>query len=310
MSDPSQTSILAADDSAMYRKLIEQSLVGEKISLLFAKNGRQAIDLLAQSKPAVLITDWTMPDISGLELCQRVRQDARVQYPYIILLTGNTDKVHVIQGLSAGADDYLTKPFHPGELQARVRVGLRIADLHRQLIEKNRQLEEIALTDSLTGLPNRRALESWVKGQLSAAARHGFPLWGVMADLDRFKRVNDTHGHEMGDFVLKNFAELLRSNTRQSNICGRLGGEEFVIIITHTDDRSNVLVPVERIRSYLKNTRFISTSGAEFHCTASFGISRTTGREPVSFEQLLSQADKALYEAKRAGRNRVVFAIN
>ena len=309
MSDNPQPTILAADDSVMFRKLIERSLIDENCVLFFANNGQQAVNLFAEHKPAVLITDWTMPDISGVELCQRVRRDFREHYPYIILLTGHTKKEQVIQGLSAGADDYLTKPFHPGELQARVRVGLRIADLHRQLVETNQQLEEMALTDALTGIPNRRAVDGWAKHQLSAATRHGFPVWVAMADLDHFKKINDTYGHEMGDSVLKTFAEIVRSNTRQSNMCGRLGGEEFVLIITHLHEPDNVLVPIERIRTRLESMRFTAADGREFQCTASFGIAGTMGNEPFSFEQLLLRADKALYEAKHLGRNRVEFAI-
>lgn len=308
MSSNSQPLILAADDSAVFRRLIQRSLVDENCALVFAKDGQQAVDLFAEHKPAVLITDWTMPDISGIELCQRVRRDFREHYPYIILLTGHTEKEQVIRGLSAGADDYLTKPFHAGELQARVRVGLRIADLHQQLVEKNHQLEELALTDSLTGLPNRRAVEIWARHQVSAATRHKFPLWVVMADLDRFKKINDTHGHDAGDSVLKTFAEIVRSNTRQSNMCGRLGGEEFIMIITHVEECDKVLVPIERIRTQLGEIHFTSGGGAEFRCTASFGIAGTKGAMSFSFEHLLLWADKALYDAKHAGRNRVVFA--
>lgn len=309
MNNTLQPTILAADDSAVYRKLIERSLNAEQCALLFANNGQQAITLFAQHKPALLITDWIMPDITGVELCERIRRDFGQQYSYIILLTGHTEKEQVIEGLSAGADDYLTKPFHPGELQARVRVGLRIAELNHQLVEKNRQLEEMALTDVLTGLPNRRAVDIWAKHQVSAAARHRFPLWVIMADLDHFKSVNDNYGHEMGDTVLKKFAEIVRTNTRQSNMCGRLGGEEFVMVITHVQERENLVVPIERMRTQLENTHF-AFPGGEFNCTASFGIAGTSGSEAFCFDQLLARADKALYEAKRRGRNCAVFATN
>lgn len=301
------STILAADDSAVYRKLIERSLSSEDCDLVFASNGREAMQRFAEHKPALLITDWTMPDVSGVELCQKVRGEFRELYPYIILLTGNTEKEQVIEGLSAGADDYLTKPFHAGELQARVRVGLRISYLHSQLVEKNHLLQEMALTDSLTGLPNRRAVESWVTHQASAAARHKFPFWVVMADLDHFKKINDTYGHDAGDTVLKGFADILKANTRQSNICGRLGGEEFVIVITHVDTQQNVLIPIERIRSQFANASFAAL-GHDVHPTASFGVAGELGREPFCFDQLLARADKALYEAKHAGRDRVVVA--
>jgi PleD family two-component response regulator len=217
-----QFKILAVDDSPIYRKLVEQSLSQERYTLLFAKDGREALDLFAKHQPAVVITDWTMPDIEGLELCRRVRSDFQGVYSHLILLTSNADKEQVVEGLAAGADDYLTKPFHPGELLARVAVGRRIVELHREIQVKNRSLEELALTDALTGMPKRRAIDVWATRELSAAARHGFSTWVAMADLDHFKSINDTHGHDAGDTVLKSFATVLKSRTRESDMCGRL----------------------------------------------------------------------------------------
>jgi two-component system cell cycle response regulator len=299
--------ILVADDSPVYRKLVEQSLSQEHYTVLLAKNGRQALDLFAEHQPDLVITDWTMPDISGIDLCQRIHRDSQQFYVYVILLTGNTDKEKVIEGLAAGADDYLIKPFHPGELQARVRAGLRIVDLHRQVQAKNRQLEEMAHTDPLTGLPNRRAIDSWATSQLSAAARHDFPVWVVMADLDHFKSINDTHGHDAGDIVLKSFADVLQSNTRQSNTCGRWGGEEFLVVITHVG-KDNVMTAIERIRKQFETQTF-TAAGHAFGVTASFGIAGFRGTAVPVFSDLVTRADAALYSAKRKGRNRVEFAV-
>ena len=299
--------ILVVDDSPVYRKLVEQSLTQEHCTVLIAKNGHQALNLFAEHHPALVITDWTMPDISGLELCRRIRADFQPFYAYVILLTGNTNKEEVIEGLGSGADDYLTKPFHPGELHARVKVGCRIADLHQQLQAKNRQLEEMALTDSLTGLPNRRAIDAWAAHELSAAARHHFPVWVAMADLDRFKSINDTHGHDAGDVVLKSFAGILKSNTRQSNICGRLGGEEFLEIITHVEEKENVTIAIDRIREEFAGQTF-TVSGHTFGATVSFGIAGFHGNVAPNLSDLVSQADAALYLAKHKGRNRIEFA--
>jgi two-component system cell cycle response regulator len=304
---PPELKILVVDDSPIYRKLVEQSLSQEPCTVLFAKNGRQALDLFAEHRPALIITDWTMPDISGLELCRRLRTEVQTFYVYVILLTGNTDKEEVIEGLAAGADDYLTKPFHPGELHARVKVGRRIADLHHQLQAKNRQLEEMALTDPLTGLPNRRAIDVWATHELGAAARHDFPVWVAMADLDNFKSINDTHGHDAGDIVLKSFARVLKSNTRQSNICGRLGGEEFLVVITQVEERANVAIAIDRIRKEFGTRRF-TVAGHTFGATASFGIVGFRGVAPHNFADLVTRADAALYSAKHKGRNRVEFA--
>src|SRR6266536_563840 len=219
VASPQDFKILVADDSLLYRKLVEETLAHEHYAVCFAKNGREASDVLAEQRPALVITDWEMPDSTGIELCGQIRSE-QGSYTYIILLTSNTDKNQIIRGLAAGADDYLTKPFHSGELLARVAVVRRIIELHREIQAKNRLLEDLALTDSLTGLPNRRAVEDWSIRQLSGATRHGFSCWVVMPDLDSFKSVNDTYGHEAGDVALKRFADLLRTNTRASNMSG------------------------------------------------------------------------------------------
>jgi len=297
--------ILVVDDSPIYRKLVEQSLSHEPYPIIFAKDGREALALFAEHQPALVITDWTMPDISGLELCEAIRRDFNQSYSYLILLTSHTNKEQVIEGLAAGADDYLTKPFHSGELVARVGVGRRIIELHRQVESKNRQLEELALTDPLTGLHNRRAIDLWVSSQLSAAARHDFSIWVAMADLDRFKSVNDTYGHDAGDIVLKSFAEILKTNTRKSNICGRLGGEEFLMVLTHVD-QEQAGIAVERVRKYFEVEEFRFGNNV-IRVTASFGVAGFRGPCSPEFNTLLTRADAALYSAKRQGRNRVEF---
>ena len=300
-----QLTVLAVDDSTIYRKLVEHSLPRERYNLLFAKNGRAALDLFAEHRPAVVITDWDMPDIGGLELCRRIRRYFQDFHSHLILLTGNTDKAHVIEGLAAGADDYLTKPFHSGELVARVEVGRRIVELHREVQAKNRLLEEMALTDSLTGLPNRRAVDVWASRQLSAAARHHFSFWVVMSDLDFFKKVNDAYGHDAGDIVLKTFADILKAHTRQSDICARLGGEEFLLIMTHAN-KENMKIAVGRISKQFENTS-ICVGDKNIRATASFGIVGFHGTMPPDWNTLLTRADTALYAAKRNGRNRIEF---
>jgi two-component system cell cycle response regulator len=301
-----QFTVLAVDDSAIYRKLVEHSLSRKRYSILFAKDGREALDLFAEHQPAVVITDWDMPDIGGLELCRRIRRDFQGSHCHVILLTGNTDKAQVVEGLAAGADDYLTKPFDSGELVARVEVGRRIVELHREIQAKNRLLEEMALTDSLTGLPNRRAVDVWASRQLSAAARHDFPFWVVMTDLDLFKKVNDTYGHDAGDKVLKTFADILREHTRQSDICARLGGEEFLLMMTHADKEA-VKTAVGRIRNSFEKTS-ITFGDSTITATASFGIAGFRGTKPPDWNTLVTCADTALYEAKHHGRNRIEFA--
>lgn len=298
--------ILVADDSPIYRKLVEHALCDERYTVLFAKNGRQAVELFAQHQPALVVTDWVMPDITGIDLCEHIRGQAQTAYTYIIMLTSMTDKDKIVSGLAAGADDYLTKPFHAGELLARVGVGRRVVDLHRQIEAKNRQLEELALTDALTGLPNRRAIEAWAPGQLEGATRHRFSFWVVMADLDCFKNVNDTYGHAAGDTVLKSFAEIMKTNTRRSNFCARIGGEEFLLILTHAE-KENVQVAIGRVREQFEAQSF--TFGEHrLRVTASFGVAGWQGTGSPDFNLLMNQADLALYSAKHNGRNRIEFS--
>ena len=295
--------VLVADDSAIQRRLVEQTLSQDTCSVLIAQNGREAIEIYERERPALAITDWLMPDLTGIDLCQRIRKEGHSSYTYVIILTSIVEKDKVVKGLAAGADDYLTKPFHSDELLARVGVGRRLIDLHRQIEAKNRLLEELALTDDLTGLPNRRAIEGWATRQLSGAARHGFSFWVVMIDLDHFKKVNDAYGHEAGDTVLKGFAEIVKAHTRLSDISGRIGGEEFLQVLTHGTEQ-DVRVAVERLRELFAAERFVF-GGAEVAVTASFGAAGFCGKAPPDFGQLVTHADTALYRAKHLGRNRI-----
>lgn len=295
--------ILVVDDSPVYRKLVEQVLASERYSLLFARDGAEAMKRFEEHAPSLVITDWILPDYCGFELCQRIRSDDTRPYTYIIVMTSNTEKGNVVKGLQAGADDYLTKPFDPGEMLARVGVGCRIIDLNRELAAKSRKLEEAARTDSLTGLPNRRAIEDWAAKQLRGAVRHGFPLWVVLGDIDSFKSINDTFGHDAGDIVLKTFAEVLKKNTRASDICGRLGGDEFLLVLSHVEGEQ-VEIAVDRFREQFAALSF-PLQGQSVRVTASFGVAGVQTAMTHDFSALLRKADQMLYEAKRAGRNLV-----
>ena len=301
-----QIKVLVADDSAVFRKLVEQTLSQKSNSLIFAKTGHEAITLFAEHNPSLVIVDWIMPDLSGIEICQHIRANLQGSYTYIIILTAKSETESVVAGLAAGADDYLTKPFKDEELVARVGVGFRIVELHQQIQAKNRLLEELALTDSLTGLPNRRAVEEWATRQLSGAARHGFSFWVAVADVDHFKTVNDRYGHEAGDIVLKKFAEILKVNSRRSDICGRIGGEEFLMILTHASCEGAQAL-FERVRGQFEATKF-NFRDTTISVTASFGAAAFEGTEAPDFVKLVSRADAALYSAKRLGRNRVEMA--
>jgi diguanylate cyclase (GGDEF)-like protein len=298
--------ILVVDDSPVYRKLFEQILSGEKYSLSFACNGSEALQIFHEKAPSIVISDWMMPDFSGLELCERIRADKTSAYTYVILMTSNTQKDGVVKGLEAGADDYLVKPFDSSEMLARIGVGRRIIDLHRQLEQKSAQLEEVARTDVLTGLPNRRAIEEWASKQLKGASRHGFPVWVVLGDLDSFKEINDTFGHEAGDTVLRTFASTLKKLTRISDMCGRLGGDEFLSVISHVST-DNIELAINRFREQFSALSFPFV-GQSVNVTATFGVAGSESGDLNDFDALVRKADEMLYEAKRAGRNCVRVA--
>jgi len=295
--------VLVVDDSPVYRKLVEQILSSESYTLLFARDGAEAMRLFEERSPSIVITDWILPDFSGFELCQRIRSDSSRPYTYVIVMTSNTEKGNVVKGLEAGADDYLTKPFDHGEMLARMGVGRRIIDLNRELAAKSQKMEEAARTDPLTGLPNRRAMEEWAARQLRGAARHGFPLWVVVSDIDSFKTINDTFGHDAGDAVLKTFADMLKKNTRAADMCGRLGGDEFVLVVTHVESEQ-IEETVNRFREQFAALSF-PLQGQTVHVTASFGIAGIGSNEVQEYGALLRKADQMLYEAKGAGRNLV-----
>jgi diguanylate cyclase (GGDEF)-like protein len=306
-SPASKYDVLVVDDSPVYRKLVEQVLAGEPFSLIFAGNGAEAMDLFQQHSPCMVITDWMMPDFSGLELCQRIRSDNARPYTYVILMTSNTEKGNVVKGLQAGADDYLTKPFDPGEMLARIGVGRRIIDLNREIALKSQKLEEAARTDPLTGLPNRRAIEDWALRQLRGAARHGYWLWVVVGDIDCFKTINDTFGHDAGDIVLKTFGDMLKKSTRASDICGRMGGDEFLMVVTHVEP-DQIEATINRFRGQFAALSF-PFQGQSVTVQASFGVTGFHSKDAMEFSTLVRKADQMLYEAKRAGRNLVRVSL-
>ena len=296
--------ILIADDSTLSRHFLRRELQGMEYEVEEVRDGSAAWERLSDDEgPQLAILDWMMPGMDGPELCRRIRGLHRERYTYLVLLTGREGKDDLIEGLESGADDYLTKPVHGGELAARLRVACRILELENRLVEAKDELELQAHRDVLTGLPNRRA----VIRALGFDDRG--PQRGVVAalgDIDYFKSINDVHGHAAGDAVLVEMARRLTAAVRSGDVAGRYGGEEFLVVLAGASEATGREV-AERIRVAVES-RPVVWEGVEIPVTISVGLTRRESGSTESGESLLRRADAALYEAKRTGRNQVVSA--
>ncbi len=294
--------LLIVDDDPMIRRLLQATLTRAGHDVAQAVNGQAAWELLRQEPIQLVITDWMMPERDGLELIRLIREAEQSSYTYIILLTARGDKEDVVGGLEQGADDYLTKPFHQGELRARVSIGARILDLESRLKEAYERLHVVATHDKLTGLLNRGAVQEHLDTEWNRTARGGRPLSVLFVDLDHFKAVNDRYGHAVGDQALQAVAEVLTTSKRRYDHAARWGGEEFLLVLPDTGLQSAGVV-AERLCARLATTLIPVSEGQQFGLTASVGVASTSVGAPPSTDALLAQADQALYRAKRMGRN-------
>ena len=276
-----------------------------------AGNGEEALAKLSTGKYQMLVTDWDMPGMDGATLCQRVREAQLPGYLYILLLTGHGG-MDVVAGFEAGADDYIRKPANELELLARLKAGQRIVRLEQSLREANAKIHILSITDPLVGTFNRRHLNEQLIHEVERARRYERPLAVIMADLDFFKDINDHHGHQVGDQVLRAFAELTQGSIRQaSDWIARYGGEEFVVVLPQTD-LAGATCTAEKIRNQCAAGPFRTAAG-DVPLTASFGVACLSSvPDPrgvaADADALLREADAALYRSKHQGRNRVSVA--
>jgi diguanylate cyclase (GGDEF)-like protein len=299
--------ILIADDELMSRKLLQRTLERAGYEVTAVENGRVAADQLCPANgPRLALLDWVMPELDGLGVCREVRKRKEQSYVYMILLTSKESKEDVVAGLESGADDYLTKPFDPEELKARLRTGLRILNLEDRLVEAREQMRFQATHDGLTALWNRGMIIDLLGRELARSVREHFSTAILMCDLDHFKNVNDTYGHLVGDDVLRETAKRLLASVRSYDFVGRYGGEEFLVVLNNCNP-SHALARAEEIRKAIAQRPVPSSSGP-IPVTMSLGLlmNQEWGRKPV--EELLHEADAALYAAKAAGRNCVRIA--
>ncbi|NOX91285.1 MAG: diguanylate cyclase [Gammaproteobacteria bacterium] len=302
-------SILIIDDSTSERVLLRTLLRKSGHAVTEAATGLHALALLSDKSKMfdLIFLDVRMPGINGYETAHRIRDIEKEQSAVwcpIIFLSGHTDPEDIANGIAAGGDDYLAKPVNAIIVNSKITAMQRIANMRQQLLVANQKLETLAHTDELTRLPNRRHFLDILDSELARAQRHNTPLSIAYMDLDHFKQINDTHGHEAGDTVLLSVANVLSKNLRSEDSIGRIGGEEFCICLPGAD-ATRSLEPCERYRSLIENLK-IRTSVQTLTVTASFGLtSILPGSGSDDTGHLLARADEALYQAKQHGRNRI-----
>lgn len=315
--------ILVVDDAPEVLLILKTVLEKQGHKVTTARDGEEAWSLFSRSKAfQIVISDWVMPKLDGLGLCQRIRQEPKSKYTYIILLTGMSGKTNLISGIAAGADDFATKPINSEELEVRLRSAKRILDLEKSLAKQNEALElandklqTMATTDGLTGLYNRHAFQQSLEESLLFSRRANQTLSLLMVDVDFFKSFNDTYGHIKGDIALKTVASVLKKSSRNSDFVARFGGEEFSVILPNTD-ASGAIHCAEELRRAIEAYEWpdrditISIGATTIRYEQVQGGASLDEIPPSVFTTILNEADQALYQAKESGRNSAThFAV-
>jgi diguanylate cyclase (GGDEF)-like protein len=299
---------LIADDDPVTTTVLARALQHLGIDVASASDGTIAWEMLISTPaPALAIIDWMMPGVDGIEICRRIRREPALAGMYVLLLTGRDSRSDLVAGLDAGADDYMVKPIDTEELRARVQVGVRVANLQSRLAEQVSDLKDardhlarLVSTDALTGVHSRRSWFELGRAEISRFVRYDRRFSVMVLDLDFFKRVNDTFGHDAGDLLLQRFADMLRAECRDSDVIGRLGGEEFAVLAPETSLAAAERM-AERIRAACRRLS-VAVPAGEVRCSCSIGVSETEANDN-GIERVLQRADAALYDAKRGGRD-------
>lgn len=298
--------VLIAEDDGISRHVLTKSLEQWQYDVISTKNGEDAWAVLQQTDaPHMAILDWMMPGMDGVDVCRRLRQMQKDPQPYIILLTGKSQKRNLVQAFDAGVDDYITKPFNADELRVRVRAGEQIIRLQVQSAVAMESLRKQATHDALTGILNRTAILQATEQAFARSSRTNTPMAVIMVDLDQFKQINDAHGHSAGDYVLTEVTKSMASLIRSYEAIGRYGGEEFLIVLSDCDSKNAINI-AERLRQEIEQREFVY-AGERLKLTASFGVSSSSFPHP-SINLLINAADTMLYKSKNNGRNIVTAA--
>jgi len=292
--------IMIVEDDPLSRRILETFLINWGYEVISANDGLVAWEIMQNpDAPGLVVSDWMMPGMDGVELCKKIRGIEKAEYTYFILLTTKTEKKDIIEGLEAGADDFIVKPFDHEELRSRVKIGERIISLEQRIIQ-------LANTDFLTGLLNRRAFMGRLEEEVNRSVRHKMGFSVIIADIDHFKNINDAYGHQFGDLVLQKFAGKLLDASRSYDFVGRYGGEEFIICLPETGPEQSGLI-AERMRREIAGLKIIlpGNPSETVSVTASFGIASCAMNCIGNIDSIIKTADDALYRAKEEGRNRV-----
>ena len=290
--------VLIVDDSAQALAIAKARLAKDDLEIICAQSGQEGLEAASREKPDLILLDVDMPGLSGFDVCRKLKADPQLGTIPVIFLTAADKPEDKVEGLDLGAMDYVTKPFDAFELRARVRAALRTKHFQDLLIEH-------AHIDPLTELPNRRVLMERLDLEWDRIERHGGPLSFIMADIDGFKQVNDTYGHNTGDSLLREVGDAITSQCRKTDLPGRFGGDEFAIIVPY-ETIEGAFVLAERCRQEIEKIR-LDVGGAVAGATASLGVADAAN--PGSIGELILRADEALYNAKKVGRNTVSRAV-
>jgi diguanylate cyclase (GGDEF)-like protein len=296
--------VLLVEDSAAIRALVRRMLVAGGHTVVEASGGAAALAACRQRQPDVMLLDVEMPEMSGWDVLAAMKADPGLRDVPVVFLTGRSDTTDIVDGLRLGAHDYLRKPCQPTELLARVQAAARVKRLQDELRQRNEELDRVSRTDALTGLRNRRHVEEYLARLVSLARRNAEPIAVLVVDIDRFKSVNDTYGHDAGDAVLREVADRMAGSIRLEDMIGRWGGEEFLAVLPNTaaDGAAEL---AERLRQVVAGEPCHLDGGDAVQVTISVGCAASLLDDAG---RLVRSADAAMYEAKRSGRDRVVVA--
>jgi len=292
-----KNSVLIVDDEKANIIALTHILSSE-YTVFAAKNGSDAIEIAKEHLPDVILLDVLMPEMDGYDVLSCLRSTEITQAIPVIFITGLSNAADEEKGLDLGASDYISKPYSSAIVKLRVRNQIRI-------VNQIREIDNLSITDQLTGLPNRRCFDNQINKEWARSKREKTPLSLLLLDIDKFKTFNDTYGHQQGDVVLQVFAKTLQASLkRTTDFVARWGGEEFIVLLSNTDPDNAVSI-AEKIRSSIEQILIPLANGETTKVTASIGVDSQIVTQDHSLNDLISQADKALYTAKELGRNRV-----